>query len=196
MGDGRGMDHGLVIEELVALRGHVAAVEPQQLAPLRRVEYLQQLMRRAQRFQPARGAKAVGAVRVQPLQQQLVGLILRIVGAAQQAVGALPAGRERDQQGVEQGFGLGRVVVREIADIDIERDAIAFRPGVHGQVRFGEQGGAGDTALLALVAGKGMELLGHQRQARGRHGLAAKAGEQPGVAQQGWRAAAFVQISG
>src|ERR1700704_7140275 len=43
----------------------------------------------------------------------------------------------------EQFFGLGRVVGRIVADVDVDRAEAVFGPGVDRQVRFGQKNGPG-----------------------------------------------------
>jgi hypothetical protein len=49
----------------------------------------------------------------------------------------------------EQSFGLLTVIATEITDIDIERHAGDFRPGVNCQMRLSEDNRAGDASRFA-----------------------------------------------
>ena len=44
-------------------------------------------------------------------------------------------------------MGAARMVALEVADEDVDRDRAEFGPGVHRQVRLGEQDDAGDSGL-------------------------------------------------
>jgi hypothetical protein len=87
------------------------------------------------------------------------------------------------------------VVAAEIADVDIERDGADFRPGVDGQVRFGEDDGAGDAGRLALSVTEGMEQPADDGQAVALAGVDAirfQAGgieQRPGAQRQSCRSA-------
>lgn len=65
----------------------------------------------------------------------------------------------------EQGLRPAAVVAAEIADIDIERDGADFRPGMDGEMRFGENDGAGHAGWLALSVTEGMEQPADHGQA-------------------------------
>jgi hypothetical protein len=145
--------------------------------PLRGVEDLDGLELGACRLEPPAGAVAVGALLVQPLEQQFVRFRDRIGRRAQDAVGDLLGRPERDDQVVHQVLGLARVVRREVAHVDVERDSGALRPGVQRNVRLGQQHCASDAAGLALPVWKREELLGDQGQSRFGDRLAAERGE-------------------
>src|ERR1700704_1797361 len=55
-----------------------------------------------------------------------------------------PRGLQHGLECTEQPLRLVAIVGREIADIDIDGDEAALRPRVNGEMRFGEQHGAGD----------------------------------------------------
>ena len=196
MRDRRRVRDRLVVEELVTLGSHVAAVEAEQAAPLRRLEHFERLVGSAHRLDAARGAKAERAVVVEPFEQQLARLRDRVFRSAKNAVGALLARRERDDQVVEQLLGLGRVVGGEVADVDVERHAGALGPGVDRQVRLGQQHGAGDAARLALVVGESEELLVDHGEPGRVDRVAAQPFESRGVSEQCAVALATVKISG
>lgn len=65
----------------------------------------------------------------------------------------------------EQGVCPIAVVAAEIADIDIERDGADFRPGMDGEMRFGENDGAGHAGRLPLSVTEGMEQSADHGQA-------------------------------
>ena len=181
MREQRRMRHALVIEELLAFGGHQPAVEPEQFAELVRVVDLDALVRRLHRRQLRFRRVAVAGVRIEPVEDQFVLLLAglrhafgaRRVGArggrsvdgsggqiaAADAVDHLLPRAERHHQRVEQLLRLARIVVGEVAHVDVERDAAPLGPGVDRQVRLGQQHGAGDAAGLALPVGKHVVFL-------------------------------------
>src|SRR5678815_3828972 len=48
-------------------------------------------------------------------------------------------------------FGLGRVVGRIVADVDVDGDEAMLGPGVDRQMRFGQKHGSGDALRLELM---------------------------------------------
>jgi hypothetical protein len=64
----------------------------------------------------------------------------------------------------EQSMRAAAVVAAEVADIDVERDTADFRPGMDGQMRFGQHHGAGDAGRLARGVMEGMEEAADYRQ--------------------------------
>ena len=71
MRKGGRVDHGLVIEEFVALARHVASVEPEELAELLRFEDLDALMPGPEMFDLPGGPETERAFGVQPLENEL-----------------------------------------------------------------------------------------------------------------------------
>src|SRR5690606_22944046 len=93
-------------------------------------------------------------------------------------------------------LGLVGVVRREIADVNVERDAMSLGPGVHGQVRLRQQGSAGHAARLALPIRERVELFVDERQPGVADGAPTQARENLRVDQQGCLALASVQVCG
>src|SRR5207244_9063507 len=70
---------------------------------------------------------------------------------------------------------LRRVVGAVVADVDVEREALAFGPGVDGKVRLREHEAAGEAAAVELVEAHadGRETAAlHHRDAFGAEALA------------------------
>jgi hypothetical protein len=200
MGERRRVRHALVIEELVAFRGHQPAVEPEQLAELVRVVDLDALVRRLDRLEFGLGGVAVAGVRVEPVEHQRVAPIVgshhpgrrgstrrggRTGGevAALDAVDDLVLRPEHEHQRVEQLLRLAGVIGGEVAHVDIERHAAPLRPGVDRQVRLREQHGAGDAAGLALPLGENVILLVDDRQPGSERRVAAQLGQRLEIGQ-------------
>ena len=86
---------------------------------------------------------------------------------------ALDRGRlERRDQGGQQRFGACRVVGAEVAHVDVDSRRLDLRPGVHGEVRFGEQDDAGDpdrrVSALWRARREAMKDLADRAEARRR----------------------------
>ena len=116
--------------------------------------------------------------------------------AALQFLQALAAGLEQGQQSGEQGAGLGGVVGPHIAHVDIEAHGPQFGPGVHAQMRFGQQHRGGHTAGAGGAGRKRMHQLVDRLQPTGCHGVQAGLAQRWRVLQPVRRTAAVVQISG
>ncbi len=201
VGQGSGVDQGLVVEEFLAFGGHEAAIQSQHLAELRRVQQLQLLMARLHGFAP-RGAPAKARMGRERLQRP-IALIGRRRGlgagtdvAAHQMLAHHAARRVGGDHALHQRAGLARVVGGEVADVDIDGDAAGLGPGVYGQVRFGQQHGAGDAAGLPLVVRELDPAVLHQGQAGLRGLCAAQGGDGIGVEHMALVALALVEIGG
>ena len=78
-------------------------------------------------------------------------MLVEVLQVARNVMAHVIRRREHFHELVHHLVGLGTVVLRVVADVDVQRDAVQFRPGVDGQVRFGQHHGAGDTAAIELV---------------------------------------------
>ena len=105
-----------------------------------------------------------------------------------------PARLEGGNDFGKQCFGRLTVVAAEIADIDIERDGGDFRPGVQGEMRFGENDGASDARWLAGGVAEGMEQPSNHGQPVTLAGIDAISFQPRRIEQQARGAAAIMQI--
>ena len=94
----------------------------------------------------------------------------------------------------EQRVGAITVIGTEIADIDVERDASDFRPGMYRQVRFGQDDGAGDASRVARRIMESVEEATDDRQPVSRACRSAKCFELRGGEQEVGRAAAVKEV--
>jgi len=69
----------------------------------------------------------------------------------------------------EQGIGLRAVVAAVVADINVERGAGDFRPGMQGEVRFSKDDSPGDAGWLTVRVVKGGRRLSGRGAGRRRH---------------------------
>src|SRR5512144_16228 len=92
-----------------------------------------------------------------------------ILAAAHQRVEAGSPRLERGFQRAEQLLGFLRVVVEQVADVDVDRHEAVLWPRVDRHVRFGEQHRSGDALRLELV-----EAVADRRQLRRGDRLEAK----------------------
>lgn len=86
---------------------------------------------------------------------------------------------------------LGAVVAVHVADEHVQRDEAFFRPGMDGNVGFGQDDHAGDAAGSAEL----VEALPHRRQAAGIHQIEAEGAQRLDFPQQTVRPAAAVKIA-
>ena len=95
----------------------------------------------------------------------------------------------------EQVARVVAVVTAEVADIDVQRDAGDFRPGMNRQMRFGEHDGARDAGRIAGGVLKCVEQAADHGQAVARAAADTEGLEFPDVEKEFSRAAAVVEVS-
>ena len=88
------------------------------------------------------------------------------------------------------------MVGAQVADVDVQRGTTLLRPGVHAQVRLGQQHGGRDAAGAMHRGRKGMKHLPHRLQATGAHRLQTSLPQGGGIGQPQRRAAASVKVGG
>jgi hypothetical protein len=86
------------------------------------------------------------------------------------------------------------VVPAEVADIDVERDSADLGPGVHRQVRLGEDYGAGHAGWLAGCIAESMEEAADYGQTVTFAGRYAECLEARRIKQEARGAAAIVEV--
>src|SRR3954466_213224 len=93
-------------------------------------------------------------------------LLLRQVAAPLEALDQAIGGRERAEQRFVDRLRLARVVAGEVADVHIQRCAIALRPGMDRQVRFGQHDRARGSPLLGAIGAVELdEMVPEDREA-------------------------------
>ena len=105
-----------------------------------------------------------------------------------------PGRREAGDHFGEQGLRPRAVVAAEVANVDIKRGAADFRPGVHCQVRFGENDGAGDAGRAACGITEGVKQAADDGEAVTLAGGDAESLKPHGVEQEARCAAAVVEV--
>ena len=176
MGNGCGVRHALVVEKFIALTGHKVAIQAHDTAKAGGFHHLQRLEGGLAALHMA-GSKAKGCVRRELLHHP--GVLTHAIGGDITAPQLLTHGM-LGLQGLHYAFHqclrLGRVVCREVADIDINRHIASFWPGVNGQVRLCQQDGACHAAWLPLPVRKLHPAFIDQGQARKLRLIAAQCG--------------------
>ncbi len=152
----------LVIEELVALRGHEVAVEPEQPPERGALVHLDLLELRAEALEtPARTNEEA------PLVREVLGHQVRREIAGRRASGAAPAQASLPPRWmawnfVRSGLSAASIALNStsalavlsdvvVADVDVDRHEAVLGPGVDREVRLGEQHRAGDALRLELM---------------------------------------------
>ena len=173
-----------MIEEFLFFRGHETAVDAQHFAKLRRFQQLQLLKWRLHLLASG-GAIAKAAMRGEmfllpahfllghSVQRSLMTRCGHADIAAHQLLAQHALGGKGVDDALHQLARLARVVIREIADIDVDGDAACLWPGVDGQMRLCQQHGSRHPARLALIGRKLHPCVIHQSQTRGRSLVAA-----------------------
>ena len=95
---------------------------------------------------------------------------------------------------VEQGVRPRAVVAAEVADVDIECYAADFRPGMNGEMRFGEDNGAGHAGGRSAGINKWVKEATDHRQSVALAGIDTVVFQPARIEQALRRAAAVVEV--
>lgn len=111
-----------------------------------------------------------------------------------QLIHAAPLRPEQLLQRRHERMRLGRMVATEIADVHIQRHRRRFGPGMHAQVRLGQQHGGRHAAGTVRGGREGVKEIRHGLQTGIVYGLYALRAQQRGIGQQRGRAGAAIQV--
>ena len=103
---------------------------------------------------------------------------------------------KRRQQGVHQAVRLGGMVAAKVADVHVHRDTHLLGPGVHAQVRLGQEHRSRHAAGAMFCSRKTVRELVDRLQTCCQNFLRAAAHQTRGIRQPSGIALAVVEVGG